>query len=79
MTYYSSVSELFTLRAPARAIAPSLPILLLPRLQYGTVIHRTNPGEPRTAYVNSVTELFTLRAPASATAPSRPMSFFHSL
>jgi hypothetical protein len=38
MTYSSTVIELFTLTAPASATAPSLPILLLDRLQYSTVV-----------------------------------------
>jgi hypothetical protein len=33
MTYLNFVTELLTLRAPASATAPSLPILLLSRLR----------------------------------------------
>jgi hypothetical protein len=42
MTYPNFVTEVFTLRAPASATAPSLPILLLYSLQYGTVLIKDN-------------------------------------
>jgi hypothetical protein len=47
MTYCNSVTALFTSRAPASATAPSMPMLLLSRLQYGTVVSKDNnqPGE----------------------------------
>jgi hypothetical protein len=38
MTNINLGTALFTWRAPASATAPSLPMLLLPRLQYGTVV-----------------------------------------
>jgi hypothetical protein len=42
MTNFSTVTELFTLSAPASATAPSLPILLPHRLQHGTVVIKGN-------------------------------------
>jgi hypothetical protein len=42
VTYSNKVTELFTLRPSASATAPSLPMLLLCRLQYGTVVIKDN-------------------------------------
>jgi hypothetical protein len=80
MTYQNSLTVVFTLRAPASATAPSLPILFFHRLQYDTVVIRDNkPREDHTTYYTTVTELFTLRASASATAPTLPILLLPSL
>jgi hypothetical protein len=47
MAYPNEATQLFTLRAPTSATAPSLPILFHPKLQNGTAIVRTtHSGEP---------------------------------
>jgi hypothetical protein len=75
MAYFNLETELFTLRAPASAAASSLPISLLSRLQYSTVVikERYFPESYHMTYFSFVTALFPSRAPASAAAPSLPM------
>jgi hypothetical protein len=55
MTYFNSLTELFTLRASASATIPLPLILLLPRLQYGTTVIKDNT--PRGATIRLTTAL----------------------
>ena len=70
-------NDLFTLSAPASAVAPSLPILLsAKRAMFSSLAHRSDAGrrhEPlKSSFVNVV---LLLSATASAWAPSSPRRF----